>query len=31
MVTAAEAAAYDLDPATRVIDVSINGESHAYP
>jgi hypothetical protein len=31
MVTAAEADAQGMDPATRVIGVSVNGESHAYP
>jgi hypothetical protein len=31
MVTAAEAETKGLDPATRVIGVTINGESHAYP
>lgn len=31
MVTAEEAKAGSIDPAVRVIGVSINGESHAYP
>ena len=31
MVTAAEAEEKGLDPSTKVIGVSINGESHAYP